>query len=181
MTLRLSKCALLAAIAFFYSLVVFNNITDYESNHQFVQHVLAMDTIFPGNHAMWRAIPSPRVQTLFYFGIITWEFVTALLCWWGVARLLRSLRQPGPVFDAAKTVAIGALTLGLLMWFVAFLSVGAEWFLMWQSRTWNGQEAAFRMFAILAVVLVYLVMPEPGSQSGQLPLPIASAQTSRHN
>jgi predicted small integral membrane protein len=47
------------------------------------------------------------------------------------------------------------------MWLVAFLSVGAEWFLMWQSRTWNGQEAAFRMFAILGIVLIYLAMPEP--------------------
>jgi predicted small integral membrane protein len=35
-----------------------------------------------------------------------------------------------------------ALTLSLLMWLMAFLSVGAEWFLMWQSKDWNGQEAA---------------------------------------
>jgi predicted small integral membrane protein len=161
MTTRLSKCALLAAIAFFYSLVVFNNLSDYESNHQFVQHVLNMDTTFPGNHGMWRAIPSPGVQTLFYISIITWELITAVLCWWGVTRLLQTRKASSTVFNAAKPIAIGALTFGCLMWFVAFLSVGAEWFLMWQSRTWNGQEAAFRMFAILGIVLVYLAMPDP--------------------
>lgn len=160
MMIRLSKCALLAAIAFYYSLVVFNNLTDYESNHRFVEHVLAMDSIFPGSHEMWRAIPSARMQTLFYIAIITWEFVIAVLCWWGTAKLLSKLRAAEPDFDAAKPVAIAALTLGCLLWFVAFLSVGAEWFLMWQSKTWNGQEEAFRMFAIMGIVLIYLALPE---------------------
>lgn len=157
MTIRLSKCALLAAIAFYCSLVVF---TDYGSNRLFVEHVLAMDSIFPGSHEMWRAIPSARIQTAFYFSIIGWELLTAVFCWWGTARLLRQLRAAAPDWNAAKRMAIGALTLGCLMWFVAFLSVGAEWFLMWQSKTWNGQEAAFRMFAMMGIVLIYLAMPE---------------------
>jgi predicted small integral membrane protein len=164
MMIRLSKCALLASIALFYSLVVFNNVTDYEANHQFVQHVLSMDATFPGNHSMWRAIPSARIQTLFYISIIVWELITAALCWWAAARLLRKLRAPAAEFDAAKPMAIAALTLGLLMWFVAFLTIGGEWFLMWQSQAWNGQEAAFRMFTILGVVLIYIAMPETGLQ-----------------
>jgi len=32
---------------------------------------------------------------------------------------------------------------------------------MWQSPTWNGQEAAFRMFLIEAAILIYLHLPEP--------------------
>jgi predicted small integral membrane protein len=43
-------------------------------------------------------------------------------------------------------VAIAGLTLGLLLWLVAFIAVGGEWFLMWQSAEWNGEEAAFRIF-----------------------------------
>jgi predicted small integral membrane protein len=58
-------------------------------------------------------------------------------------------------------MGIAALTLGCLLWFVAFLTVGGEWFLMWQSRTWNGQDAAFRMFASIGIILVYLSLPEP--------------------
>ena len=60
MSLRLTKTALVGAIALFYTLVVFNNVTDYYSNYQFVRHVLSMDTTFPGNRGMWRAIESPR-------------------------------------------------------------------------------------------------------------------------
>jgi predicted small integral membrane protein len=54
-----------------------------------------------------------------------------------------------------------ALTTSLLMWLVAFLDVGGEWFLMWQSKIWNGQEEAFRMFTIVGVVFLVVVQREP--------------------
>jgi predicted small integral membrane protein len=163
MILRLSKCVLLLAVALYYTLVVFNNLTDYNSNYQFVKHVLSMDTTFPGNHGLWRALPYPSVFTLFFGGIITWESVTMLLTWFAAWKLLRAIRWSGPAFQAAKSPAIAALTLGCLLWFVAFISVGGEWFLMWQSKIWNGQDAAFRMFTILGVILVYVSAPEPFS------------------
>jgi predicted small integral membrane protein len=50
------------------------------------------------------------------------------------------------------------------MWLVAFLSVGAEWFLMWQSKSWNGQEAAFRMFTVIGIVLLLLALPDGETQ-----------------
>ena len=49
----------------------------------------------------------------------------------------------------------------LLMWLVAFLDVGGEWFLMWQAQRWNGQEEAFRMFTIVGVVFLVVVQREP--------------------
>jgi len=52
------------------------------------------------------------------------------------------------------------LALSLLMWLVAFLSIGGEWFLMWQSKTWNGQEAAFRMFTVIGIVLLLVAQTE---------------------
>jgi predicted small integral membrane protein len=161
---RLSKCLLVLAVAFFYTLVVFNNTTDYNSNYQFVRHVLQMDSTFPGNHGMWRAMNQPWIHTIFYLSIIVWEVVTAVLGWWAGIAMLRAIRLSGTRFQRAKTLAVGALTLGMLMWFVAFLSVGGEWFLMWQSKVWNGQDAAFRMFVVLGIVLLYQVMPEPATE-----------------
>lgn len=113
---------------------------------------------------MWRAINSPAVHTAFYLSIITWETLTMILCWVGAVKLASALRGTATNFQAAKRVAIIALTLSLLMWMVAFLSVGGEWFLMWQSRTWNGQDAAFRMFTVVGIVLVLLVLPETEEQ-----------------
>ena len=165
MTMRIAKVLLLAAIALFYTFVVFNNVTDFDSNYQFVRHVLMMDSTFPGNHGMWRAISSPAVHVAFYCSIIAWETVTMILCWWGAVALLRVLRGTTAEFNAAKRVPVMALTLSMLMWLVAFLSVGAEWFLMWQSHTWNGQEAAFRMFVTVGVVLLLMVQPEREGQA----------------
>jgi len=164
MTLRTIKTLLVFAVALLYTFIVFNNLTDYDSNYQFVRHVLMMDSTFPGNHGMWRAISNPAIHTAFYISIICWETLTMALSWLGVVQLVRALRGPAAHFHGAKRVAIMALTLGLLMWMVAFLSVGAEWFLMWQSKTWNGQDAAFRMFTILGIVLLVLVQPDSEEQ-----------------
>lgn len=157
---RIAKIALVAAVAFFHSLIVFNNLTDFDSNYQFVRHVLMMDSTFPANHGMWRAINSPAVHTVFYIGIIAWEIVATLLLWWGVARMAAAIRFPARRFHAAKQVSAAALTLSLLLWLVAFLAIGGEWFLMWQSHSWNGQDSAARNFVVVAVVLLILAQPE---------------------
>jgi predicted small integral membrane protein len=164
MITRAAKLLLVAGIALFYTLVVFNNLTDFDSNYQFVRHVLSMDSIFPGNHGLWRALPEPAIHFAFYSGIIAWEMATTILLWWGVVRLGRDLRLGSVAFNAAKRVPVMALTLSLLMWLVAFLSVGGEWFLMWQSRIWNGQEAAFRMFMVVGLVLLIVLQPDTEGQ-----------------
>jgi predicted small integral membrane protein len=160
MTLRTTKILLVLAVALYYTIVVFSNVTDYGSNYEFLRHVMMMDSTFPGNHGMWRAINAPWAHTAFYLSIIAWEFVTMILCWWGGLPLARLLHASNLEFQRAKTVAIVGLTVSLLMWFVAFLTVGGEWFLMWQSKTWNGRDEAFRMFTVVGIVLLLLVQPE---------------------
>ena len=160
MILRICRVALVAAVAFFTTLVVFNNLTDYFSNYHFVEHVLSMDTTFPGNNGMWRAIRSADADTVFYWTIILWETLTGLLCWWGTVNLVRAVKAGSAVFNGAKNMAIAGLTVSLLQWFVAFISVGGEWFLMWQSKIWNGQDAAFRMFTCIGIILIVLIIPD---------------------
>lgn len=160
MITRASKILLVAGIALLYTLVVFNNLTDFDSNYQFVKHVLSMDATFPGNHGRWRAISWPWAHLVFYIGIIGWEIVTTVLLWWGVLRMLYARVGNGAQFHRSKGVAVAGVTLSMLMFLVAFLAIGGEWFLMWQSHTWNGQDAAFRMFTVAGIVLIYLVQPE---------------------
>lgn len=156
MLIRLSKILLVAAGAFFLALVVFNNLTDYDSNYQFVHHVLAMDTTFPDNQARWRALASPAIHHAFYASIILWESLSGALLAAGAWKLWRARAAAAPAWQQAKSLAIAGLTLSLLQWFVAFIAVGGEWFLMWQSTTWNGQDAAARLFAIMGLTLVFL-------------------------
>jgi predicted small integral membrane protein len=165
MMLRTAKLLLVFAVALLYSFVVLNNTTDYNSNYQFIRHVLMMDSTFPDNRGMWRAINSPAWHTAFYLLVITWETVTMILAWWGGLRMLRARREPAATFNRAKGLAIAALSLSLLMWLVAFLGVGGEWFLMWQSKTWNGQDAAFRMFTVVGIVLLLVAQHDSEEQA----------------
>jgi predicted small integral membrane protein len=97
---------------------------------------------------------------MFFIAIVLWEITTCVLSWWGAVRLTMRLKASAAAFDQAKSVAVGALSLGCMLWLVAFIDVGGEWFLMWQSKTWNGQEAAFRMLVVLGLILIYLSQPE---------------------
>jgi predicted small integral membrane protein len=157
---RLSQTSLVAACALYMLLVVFNNLTDYGSNYQLVEHVLAMDTTFPGNAGMWRAITNPMIHHIFYASIIAWEAATALLLAVGSWRLWRARHGSVAFWRKQREWATAGLTLGMLLWFLAFITVGGEWFLMWQSSKWNGLGPALRMFTVMGLVLLYLNQPE---------------------
>ncbi|WLQ14483.1 DUF2165 domain-containing protein [Hahella aquimaris] len=161
---RYSKIALVWAAAIFATLVAFNNLTDYGSNFAFVSHVLSMDTTFPDNQGMWRALTSPVIHHSAYALIIATESLVAILCWMGGYRLLQNVRDVEQ-FNQAKGLAILGLTLGVILWFTGFIAIGGEWFLMWQSKTWNGQQGAFRFTVILGVTMIYLNMPDTRTQS----------------
>jgi predicted small integral membrane protein len=38
--------------------------------------------------------------------------------------------------------------------------IGGEYFAMWQSNTWNGQEGAFRFVTMILGGLVFLSLPD---------------------
>jgi predicted small integral membrane protein len=158
---RLCKIAFVAAVALFFTLVAFGNLTDYDSNWQFVQHVLSMDTTFPDSSLHWRAITDPTLQTAGYWLIIATEIVAAILLWAGTLQLLGSLASDG--FNRAKSVAVAGLALGFLLYAVGFVAIGGEWFAMWQSQIWNGQQKAFEFIAMIGAVLIILLLPDPAA------------------
>ena len=158
--IRAAKAALVAAIALFASLVAFGNLTDPNTNFVFVQHVLSMDTIFPFSTIKYRAITDPALHRAAYAIIIAAEAATAVLCWIGAAALVRRIRAEASAFNRAKTFAVLGLTLGFLLWQVGFMSIGGEWFGMWQSQHWNGVSSAFRFVMVIIAVLIFVAMPD---------------------
>ena len=124
MAVRLSKTLLMAAIALWLLLVAFGNITDYGSNWVFVQHVLAMDSIFPDASIHYRAIHSSLLQHVAYVLIIGTESVAAVLWWIGAWRMWRARRAPALTFRRAKRFAIYGLTVGLMLWLGGFMAIG---------------------------------------------------------
>ncbi|KJK49589.1 hypothetical protein UK23_13555 [Lentzea aerocolonigenes] len=132
-------------------LVVLGNVTDYGTNEAFVKHVLSMDTTF-GKELKWRAITSPAAVTIVYVAIIVWEAISAVLLTAGTIAYIRDKEDSARKFASAGLLMIVALFLG------GFITVGGEWFAMWQSKDWNGITAALRMVTIagFALILVHL-------------------------
>ena len=169
MLLRLAKLALVASAGLFLFIVVLNNaVFDYPSNYAFLQHVLSMDTLFSGENQAWRAFrdPTPEDGSWWFYhvshgSIILWEAVAGALCAVGAWKIWQARAASPAVFQKAKTLAAFCLVVSMLQWLVAFITVGGEWFLMWQSSTWNGQDAAFRMLACLGIIMLFLMQPDP--------------------
>ena len=142
------------------SVVTFGNLTDYHTNYLFVQHVLSMDTILPFSDIRYRAITDPALHRAAYALIIATEGLIAVLCWTGAFQLTRHVRADAAAFNGAKAMAVIGLTLGFLLWQVGFMTIGGEWFGMWQSSQWNGVPSAYRFVMVIAVVLIFLVLPD---------------------
>ncbi len=160
MPIRAAKVVMVAAIALFASIVTFGNLTDYHTNFLFVQHVLSMDTIFPFSDIRYRAITDPALHSAAYALIIATEGAIAVLCWVGAFQLARHVRSDAAAFNRAKTIAVLGLTLGFLLWQVGFMTIGGEWFGMWQSQQWNGVPSAYRFVMVIAAVLIFLALPD---------------------
>ncbi|NMJ42317.1 DUF2165 domain-containing protein [Roseomonas sp. JC162] len=160
--LRLSRIALTASLAAFFSLIAFGNITDYGTNFAFVQHVLSMDTTFRSPGVMWRAVTAPWAHHAAYAAIIAWQVGTAVFLWVGVGRLWGARGGPGAAWNAARGPAILGLTMGAVLYGFGFLVVAGEWFSMWQSREWNGQANAAMFLTFIGIALLHLSPAETG-------------------
>jgi predicted small integral membrane protein len=157
---RYVKVTLVLAVAVVYSLIVFNGITGYDSNYLFFSHDLVQDVASAGGQGMWTAWDSLFGHTAIYVAMILWQFLTLILCWWGGLRLANALGRADIDFQHAKGMAEFGLMLGLAMWLLALIRVGDEWSAMWQSKTWNGHEGTFAIFALFGFALLVVTRPE---------------------
>lgn len=156
-----SKTVCVALIGCFASLVALNNVLDYGSNFEFVRHVLSMDTTFEGNQLMYRAMTAPGIHHAAYWFIIALEAVCGIASLAAAVFMARgTLGANAATYLRGKSLAYLSLTIGFVLWFGGFMVVGAEWFLMWQSDAWNGQDAAFMFSISILGVLIYLSQSE---------------------
>lgn len=157
-TIRITKILIVFFAAIFGFLVCFGNITDYGSNYEFVKHTLAMDTTFPGNTLMYRAIHSALAYKIFYLIIIALEGLFSLFCLLGTFCMLKVCKSSGEEFHKAKLFAIIGFLMAIIIWYFSFQVVGGEWFAMWQSKQWNGLTDANRFVSYVLPALIFLCL-----------------------
>ena len=69
MITRLIKASIVGSIALFFSLVVFNNVTDFESNRIYIEKVFLMDTV-QNKTVAWRSLNNKNLHLTLYVIII---------------------------------------------------------------------------------------------------------------
>lgn len=121
------------------------NITDAESNLQFVRHVFSMDTTYNSPHIMWRAIDSSAIHMVGFISIIIIEATLTICGFLGLFKLTKHFKADEHTFDNQKTFALIAMALAVLVWGFIFQAGGGEWFASWQSEHWNGLRDATRI------------------------------------
>ncbi len=154
---------LVACNALYIGLVAFGNITDYGTNYAFVQHVLSMDTTNFGAAVgteldpdiMWRAITDPVLWNVAYIGIIVWETLAALVLVVGLVLWVRAFVQRRG-YETPRAVSTIGLLMIVALFFAGFVAIGGEWFSMWRSDAWNGEDPAFRNAMLAAITLVLI-------------------------
>ena len=169
---RIVKVIMVGYLALFALLVSFDNLTDYDTNYAFVRHVLTMDTTFPGNALLYRRLNSPAMWQMAYALIIAGEGLTGAIMAIAAVLLCGRLRSDAARFNQAKRFVHLGAGLGFLVWFFGFMVVGGEWFQMWQSPAWNGQEPAFRFYMTILAVLIFV-----NQRDGALPIAAGGSPT----
>jgi predicted small integral membrane protein len=168
-SLPLAVALLVAINALYIFLVALGNITDYDTNYAFVQHVLSMDTTNFGGTAgsgldpdiMWRALTDPVIWNIAYIGVIIWESAAALVLIGAMVLWVRGFIRGGQFGFARRVSSVGLLMI-VLLFFGGFITVGGEWFSMWRSTAWNGLDPAFRNAVLASITLVLIHVPVAG-------------------
>lgn len=145
-----------ATFAFF---VFIGNLMDFDSNYEFVKHVLSMDTTFPGNKLMWRSINNPTIWLLAYWFLIILEGVIALFGYISVVKMIQAVNKDLNQFSKAKSFGYYMFGLAILLWYGGFAVIGSEWFAMWQSDKWNGKQTAMDITTVVLGFLIIFILP----------------------
>ena len=78
------------------------------------------------------------------------------MLWWGVVRLVAGFRN-GDWDGARRTAGLGLLMMILSAF--GIITVGGEWFAMWQSSQWTGLDPALQNFILAGVTMILLHPP----------------------
>lgn len=153
MNSRLIKIFFSFSVTLFISLVCFNNIIDYNSQFQFVHMVSNMEDTF-SKMKSWRSVNNEVAQHALYILIVAWELSVTIFLLLGSFKMINKLKATAPEFKNAKKYTSLGLSLGVLLWFTVFIAIGGEWFLMWQSKSWNAQYTAFFLTCCFLLFLI---------------------------
>ena len=102
-------------------------------------------------------ITSTWLTYLALFMIMAGELAVGVLGLLGAGRMLKERQGSAESFAAAKTAAVHAGIVGMLLWYGFFIVIGEGYFGMWQSVAGVASaEGAFRYGTVCAVLMFFI-------------------------
>ena len=155
---RLVKIIMSGGLTLLCALIALGNILDPEPNLSFVRHVLSMDTIHARRLGSRRAMPIRRCGGSLLADRHRGGGRRRPLRLGTVELTNARSRRRGPFRRPSASSISARVRYPHLV--VAATAVGGEWFAMWMSGTWNGQQAAFRIWVFILPVVIFVAEPE---------------------
>ena len=156
MVFRLIPLLILLGTGVMGGIVVLNNITAPGANLAFVEHIMTMDTTNMDKGTQWREIRSPALHRIAFVTILLFEVAVTVLSLVGSYYLATNLGAPADAWEAAKLFGYLAFMAALVVWFLVIQVVGAEWFVSWQSESWNAIRDSTRINLITLAGIIIL-------------------------
>jgi predicted small integral membrane protein len=114
-----------------------------------------MTDVFSKERNSWRSVNNVSLHHFLFVIVISWELSIAVLMWFGAFKMMIKFRADITEFKSAKKYTSLGLSLGVLLWFTVFIAIAGEWFLMWQSKSWNAQSTAFFLTSCFLLFLIH--------------------------
>lgn len=140
-----------------FSLAVFNNVIDFNTNRFLIAKMISMEDIIQdpnlGNGIQWRAINGKWWPSIILVGVISYQLVVVLKSVLAGAALVSIAISGAPISDSLLFDINTTLVMWLMLW-LGFLT-GGLWFGYWLKM--QQLQAAHIMLTIIALLSLVLV------------------------
>ena len=92
-----------------------------------------------------------------FFSIMTTELAVGILGFWGLANMIKMRSASSDEFHQSKNKILMGASIGMLLWYGAFVVIGELYFQFWQTEAGLGSaQGAFRYGTICAVLYLFI-------------------------
>ena len=142
------KIAIAAFVALFCIFYALQNIVNLQAGHGFVALMASMADHVGYPRHFGPAVTSSTLVWLMLAIIIAGELLAGTLAARGAFDMWRSRNSDADTFNGAKTYAIAACGVAILVWYGVFQAIGGAYFQMWQTEAGQGPFTHSAMFGI---------------------------------
>lgn len=154
--IRITKIVAAFFIGAIGALFFLDNLFNLESAYSVVSFVVS-GAEQPYYKILGPTVSSTPLTYLALLTIMTGELAVGVLGILGAFRMIQERKGSSESFNAAKSSAIVAGVVGMLVWYGFFIVIGEGYFHMWQTEIGLGSvEGAFRYGTVCAVLMFYI-------------------------